>query len=102
MTATFKELAASVREVWSPPAGRPWSPGVVRIVRLLKAIEDQPDVEAVRAAAARRGMLEGVLASFDSMANEETFDPEHRRAAAWAADSIRREFKLQLEGATWQ
>jgi hypothetical protein len=35
-----QRLAAEVRRVWSPPAGRPWGLDVVAIMKLLKAIEE--------------------------------------------------------------
>lgn len=46
MRPSLKQLAADVREVWSPPGGRAWSISDVRIVKLLKAIEEMPDLAA--------------------------------------------------------
>lgn len=43
MKSTLRQLAAEVREVWNPPGTRAWSIADVRIVKLLKAVEDAPD-----------------------------------------------------------
>lgn len=95
----LESLAADVRKVWSPPAGRPWSHGEVAILKLLKAIEDGavPRLQAQ----ARKAMLEAVVRAFESSAAQPTFQPDHRTAAAWAAGEVKREWKLQLQGATW-
>lgn len=42
MKATLTQLAADVRRVWSPPAGRAWSLADLAMVKLLKAIEEAP------------------------------------------------------------
>lgn len=51
MTApNLKQLAADVRQVWTPPGGRAWSKADVRIEKLLQAIESDTPTDAVAAA----------------------------------------------------
>jgi len=47
VNASLKQLAADVRSVWNPPGGRAWSRADLAMVKLLKAIEDAPDVTAL-------------------------------------------------------
>ncbi len=48
MKNDLKTLAAAVRKVWDPPgSARAWGLADVAIVRLLKAIEDGPDRNAL-------------------------------------------------------
>lgn len=69
MTASLKQLAEDVRRVYHPPAGRPWSLADVAIVKLLKAIEEQPP-EASRRRATLEAFFIVVGSDFDNVVLE--------------------------------
>jgi hypothetical protein len=95
---SLRKLADEVREVWSPPAGRPWSQGIVRIVRLLNAVAAHDcaasDVNAdVLTAAVERLMAERDQARAELAAIREPAMPKRTGAFERAEEAYRKASK---------